>query len=329
MKLANEYATKALSLDGYLAAAHNSIGLIKLQSGDLPGAEKEFLSAAELDPKSPAPHRYLGEVYYRDGKKDQATQELNRALQLDPKDWRTYTNLGLNAYRGGDYKEAIAQWEQAQKIDPENLLVLRNLAAAYHAAGRDDDAVAALQHALVIKPTADVYNNLGTILFYQGKYDQSVPAFEKAAALNDSDYQSWGSLGDAYRWSTTQKDKAKPAYLTATRLLHSEIAKDPAQVSLHADLAMYLAKSGDKSAALLALQPLDRTKITDPSILYTIATGYELCGDRVKALATLLAAVKAGQDLHDIQNDPELVSLRADPRYQLEIVNAAADKPSN
>jgi eukaryotic-like serine/threonine-protein kinase len=329
MKLANEYASQALSLDSYLSAAHNSLGLVKLQSGDLAGAEREFLSAAELDPKSPTPHRYLGEVYYQEGKRDQANQELNHALQLDPKGWRTYTNLGLNAYRDGDYKEAVSQWEQALKIEPDNVFILRDLGAAYHAVGRDDDAIAALQRALTIKPTADAYNNLGTILFYQGKYDQSVPAFEKAAALMDNDYQSWGSLADAYRWSTTQKDKAKAAYQTAIRLIRQEITKNPQQMDLRGQLALYLAKIGDKNAALQALQSIDPAHVTDPQVLYNVATVYELCGERNQALNSLLAAVKAGQDLHDIQNDPELVSLRADPRYQLEIVGAAAGKSSN
>ena len=329
MKLANEYATKTLSLDGYLAAAHNSMGLVKMQSGDLGGAEKELLSASELDPKSPTPHRYLGELYYQDGKKDQATQELNRALQLDPKDWRTYTNLGLNAYRDGDYKQAVSQWEQAQKVDPDNVLVLRDLAAAYHAVSRDDDAVATLQRALTIRPTGDAYNNLGTILFYQGKYDQSVPAFEKVVAMNDSDYQSWGSLADAYRWSTTQKSKAKPAYQTAIRLVRDEIAKNPQQMDLRADLALYLAKSGDKNAAIQAQQPVEKANVADPTILYDMATVYELCGDRNRALGSLLTALKAGQDLHDVQNDPELVSLRADPRYQLDVVNAAPANSSH
>ncbi len=67
--------------------------LVKMQSGDFAGAEKEFLSAAQLDPKSATPHRYLGELYSSNAKRDQATQELGTALQLDPKDWRPTRHL--------------------------------------------------------------------------------------------------------------------------------------------------------------------------------------------------------------------------------------------
>jgi len=206
--------------------------------------------------------------------------------------------------------------------------VLRDLGAAYHALDRDDDAVAALQHALEIKPAADVYSNLGTILFYQGKYDESVPAFEKTVSLSANDFDSWGNLGDAYRWSSGQKDKAKSAYQQAIQLVQGEIAKNPAQIDLKADLAMYLAKSGDKRAALRALKPVEDAHSKDPAVLYNSAVVYELCGDRDNALNSLLAAVQAGQDLNDIKNEPEFVSLRADPRYHLQILSAAAAKPS-
>lgn len=327
IKIASEYATKALSLDSYLAAAHNSMGLVKMESGDLPGAEKEFLSAAELDPKSSIPQRWLGALYNQMDRRDQSTQALGRALQKDPQDWRTYMDLGLNAYRGGDYKQAISRWEQGLKIDPNNVLLLRDLGAAYHAVGREDDAVGALQQALAIRPTADVYNNLGTILFYQGKYDQSVPAFEKVVDLSAGGFDNWASLADAYRWSTSQKEKAGPAYQTAIRLVREQIAKNPNQTELRADLALYLAKSGDKTSAMAELPPAG--KVADPAVLYDIASVYELCGTRDEALNTLRAAVKAGQDLNDIKNDPELVSLRADPRYQLEIVSAVPAKSSN
>ncbi len=328
MKLASEYANKAVSLDSYLAAGHVSLGLVKMRAGDSTEAEKQFRAAADLDPKSATPHRDLGLLYGKTGKADQATAELQHALQLDPKDWRTYLATGLGAYQGGRFKAAASAWEMALKLEPDNVPALRNLGAVYHSLDRDDDAVAALQHALEVKPAPDVYGNLGTILFYQGKYDRAVPAFEKAVALGANIFDIWGNLGDAYRWSSNKKDQAKPAYEHAIQLVREEIAKNPNQMELRADVAMYLAKSGDKDRALKELKPLEESHITNPADLYTSALVYELCGKRDQALDALLAAVKAGQDLNDIKNEPEFVSLRADPRYHLTILSAAAAKPN-
>jgi len=328
-KLASEYANKAVSLDNYLAASHVSLGLVKMSAGDSAEAEKQFGAAADLDPKSAIPHRDFGLLYDKTGKADQATEELKHALQLDPNDWKTYMAMGLHAYQAGQFKEAASAWETALKLEPDNVPALRNLGAVYHSLGQDDDAVAALQHALEIKPDSDVYNNLGTILFYQGKYDKAVPAFEKAVELGANKYDSWGNLGDAYRWSSNKKEKAKPAYEHAVQLAREEIAKNPNQMELRADLALYLAKTGDKDRALKELKPVEEAHDANPSDLYTSALVYELCGKRGQALDALLAAVKAGQDLNDIKNEPEFVSLRADPRYHLQILSAAAAKPSH
>jgi eukaryotic-like serine/threonine-protein kinase len=328
MKLASEYANKAVSLDSYLAASHVSLGLVKMSAGDSTEAENQFRAAADLDPKSAIPHRDLGLLYDKTGKADQAAEELKRALQLDANDWKTYLAMGLDAYQAGRFKEAASAWEMALKLEPDNVPALRNLGAVYHSLDRDDDAVVALQHALEIKPGSDVYTNLGTILFYQGKYDKAVPAFEKAVALGANNFDSWGNLGDSYRWSSNKKDKAKPAYEHAIQLVREEIAKNPNQMELRADLAIYLAKISDKDAALKELKPVEEAHDTNPSDLYNSALVFELCGKREQALDTLLAAVKAGQDLNDIKNEPEFVSLRADPRYHLTILSAAPSKPN-
>jgi Flp pilus assembly protein TadD len=234
----------------------------------------------------------------------------------------------VNAFQVGRYQEAASDLERARKLEPDSVSVLRNLGAVYHMLGRDDDAIAALQHAIEVKPDPDVYTNLGTILFYQGKYDESVPAFEKAVALKANNFENWGNLGDAYRWSSGKKGKAKAAYQQAIQLAQEEIIKNPTQIELKTDLAMYLAKSGDKSAALRGLEPVEAARSKDPTVRYDSAVVYELCGQRDKALNSLLAAVQGGEDLNDIKNEPEFVSLRTDPRYHLQILNAAATKPS-
>jgi tetratricopeptide (TPR) repeat protein len=108
MKLASEYANKAVSLDNYLANGHGSLGMAKMSDGDSTEAEKQFRIAADLDPKSAIPHRNLGLLYDKTGTGDQATAELQHALQLDPKDWKTYLAMGLDAYQAGRFKEAAA-----------------------------------------------------------------------------------------------------------------------------------------------------------------------------------------------------------------------------
>lgn len=204
--------------------------------------------------------------------------------------------LGAIAHKTADYNAAASNWEQASKIQPDSLLALANLGAVYHMLGRDDDAATALQRALEIKPDASTYSNLGTVRFYQGHYDDSVAAFEKAVELSANDYEMWGNLGDAYRWSSTQKVKAKPAYQQAIQLVGEEINKHPDRMGLRTDLALYLAKSGDKQSALRQLKPVEQALNKDPSTMYYSAMVYEICGDARKCAALALGSGQSGPE---------------------------------
>ncbi len=323
VKLTSEYAAKAVALDDDLGAAHIAQGLARMQAGDTAAAEKQFQRAAEMDPKSSTPHLWLASLYSKTGKAAQSDEELKRGLQLNPNDARLHLQAGGNAYQAGKYQDAITHWEEVRRLQPDNLLALQNLGAAYQTIGRDDDAAAALQQALTIKPTADAYNNLATLRFFQGHYQEAVPAFEKAVELGANHFDNWANLGDAYRWTPGSPDKAKRAYQEAIRLVKDEIGKHPEQIELKADLAMYLAKSGDKQAALATLQPVEQSHTKDPNVLYDVAQVYEICGNRQAALKALAASVKAGRSLEDIKNEPEFVSLRADPRYHMDVLSAA------
>ena len=74
----------------------------------------------------------------------------------------------------------------------------------------------------------------------------------------------------------SKKDKAKPAYENAIRMVREEIAKNPNQTEQRIDLAMYLAKSGDKEEALKEMKPVEAAHDTNPSDLYNSALVYEL-----------------------------------------------------
>ena len=90
---------------------------------------------------------------------------------------------GVILFTAGRPAEAVPALERAAKLAPDSALVYRNLGAAYHGADRYAEATTSLQTALQIKPDPAVYNNLGTVLFTRGLYDQSVDAFDRAVKM--------------------------------------------------------------------------------------------------------------------------------------------------
>ncbi|HET7871421.1 MAG TPA: tetratricopeptide repeat protein, partial [Terriglobales bacterium] len=321
VRQATQSAARARELNNELADAHLASGVAAMLNSHNDEAEREFGKAADLDPKSSKPHRWLGFMFNSAGKSQAAEQELNRAMALDGKDWRARMNLGLLFYKGARYPEAANAWEQVSKLTPDNLVVLGNLAAVYHMMDRNDDAAAALQRSLEIKPDAYAYGNLGTLRFFQGRYADAVPAFEKAVKLEANEYLWWGNLGDAYRWAPGQASKAKPAYENAIRLAKEQVAAHPDDLDLRSSLAVYLVKSGDKQAALSQIEEVERAPKKPSSVLFKAAVVHELAGERNQALAALSAALKAGYALKEVKNEPELLNLRADARYQSLLAN--------
>jgi serine/threonine-protein kinase len=180
--------------------------------------------------------------------------------------------------------------------------------------GRFADASAQYQNALQIRPSASTYSNLGTSLFFQGLYQQSVTAFEKAIELGASNYQIWANLGDAYRQTPGNEEKARETFQTAIRLVRDELSGKPDDGDLRSQLALYLAKSGEKQEAL---DHAARAKRLDQSapVFATLVLIYEICGLREQALEAMGAALKTGYSLEEFSRDPELLELRKDPRY--------------
>jgi serine/threonine-protein kinase len=313
---AMQSAARAVQLNEYLVDSHLAAGVAAMMAGRSEEAEREFRRGADLEPKNSKPHRWLGILFIRTASNQQAEAELMRALALNAEDWRARLNLGLLYYKIARYPEAADAFQAVSRLTSDNLIVLKNLASAYHMMDRYEDAASALQRSLEIKPAATTYNNLGTLRFFQGQYDDAVPAFEKAVNMASSNYLYWGNLGDAYRWAPGQAAKANPAYQNAIRLARDEIATHPQDLDLQTNLALYLAKSGNKQEALARIQAVERAPKKPASVLFNSTVAYELCGERNQALSVLAAALKAGYGLKEIRNEPELVALRADTRYQ-------------
>jgi serine/threonine-protein kinase len=280
-----------------------------------------------MDPQNAKVHLWMGNEYVHRGDNTAGEAAYQKAIRLAPDDWTAQSELGTFYYRRARYADAARSWERCVQSTPDNVLVQRNLAAAYHMLGRDEDAAARLQRALEIQPAATTYNNLGTLRFFLGQYSDAAEAFEKAVQLSANNYLYWGNLGDAYRWVPGKKEKSTPAYLRASELLNEKIAASPDDPDLHASLAAYFAKSGDRKGALREIAVVLKSPRKTAAGWFKAVIVYELSGRRDQALAALRSALEANYSLKEIENEPELVELRTDPRYHQTVAPFASSKP--
>ena len=308
-------ANEAVKLDPFVASAHVSLGLVQTSTGDTDGAVASFERALRLDPNHAGGHRGLGAVAKSAGRLEESRVHLSRALAADPTDWELMWILGELEHQSARYQEAAAWYTRASEIVPDSPVPYRLLGAAHHMLGDYGAAAAAFQKSISLLPTAGGYANLGTALFFQGHYRDSLPAFERAVELQPGSALHWGNLGDAYRFVPGNADKAAQSYARGIQLLREQLAKDPTQPVNRSRLALYLAKSGQTANALRELNQVLTPTVGEVNTLYRATLTYELAGRRGDALAMLERALTRGYAINEVRADPELEKLRGDVRY--------------
>jgi eukaryotic-like serine/threonine-protein kinase len=117
---AEKAALKALELDGGLAEAHVSLGLVRFfYDWDWPAAEAEFKSAIDLNPNYALGHLYYWAYLRAMGRLEEALQEIRRAEALDPLSLPISASLAVHYYVARDYPRAIEQANRALEMEPQ------------------------------------------------------------------------------------------------------------------------------------------------------------------------------------------------------------------
>ena len=308
-------ARKAVAIDPYLADGHVALGLAQLANGDHNGATASFSQALALDPKNAQAHRGLGEVAEAQDRRQDAQAAYERAVSFDAGDWELSRLAGNIHFRAGRYREALDWYKKAAVLATDVAIPHALVGGTYHMLGDYPNAAEALQRAIAIQPTGSIYSNLGTTLFFQGRYQDAVAAFEKAVGMLPNDPLLWGNLGDAYANVPAGREKGQQAYRRAVQLLDQQVAREPANVMALSRLALYLAKQGDAVRARTVLDGIPDLSTRDLNTLYRAAVTSEILGQREQALRWLELALQGGYPMHEAAGDPSLAPLRADVRY--------------
>ena len=316
VELARKASLRALQLNDLLTPVHVTLGIIRTGTGEPQAAFADFDRALALDPTSADALREKAAACQALGRPAEAEALFKQAVELRPAYWGNHAHLGAFYYRHGRYAEAEAAFRKVIELVPDNARGYANLGWLLHAAGgRDDEAVAVLERSMALRPSYAAASNLGGIEFSRGRFAEAARAFERAAALDASDYRVWRNLGISRFYAPGERPQARDALERALRLGEQQLHVNPRDAALLVDLGDCQALLGNGGRARELLKRGLALAPDDVEVQRTAAAAFEQIGDREAALRWIRRALEAGYPRARVEGDPGLAALRADPRY--------------
>ncbi|MGB2635111.1 MAG: tetratricopeptide repeat protein [Candidatus Acidiferrum sp.] len=130
--LAIAAAKKSIALDDGLAEGHRSLAFaLFFWEWDVPGAEREFQRAIDLNPKDVEAHHWYATMLVSLSRFPEAINEIEQARKLDPLSSSIAADRAIILYRSGNTDEAIAILQELKTAEPGFLSPARYLANIY------------------------------------------------------------------------------------------------------------------------------------------------------------------------------------------------------
>jgi len=315
IELAQQACAKAIALGNSGAEGHMCLGMIENGTGQFEKAAQEFTQAVQLDPVNTQAYRRLADAYQNLNQLDKAEDTYKRGIAVRPDFWGGYSSLGVFYFGQAEYEKAQAIFEKAVSLRPNNYGDYSNLGAVLLYEGKDEEATQALEKSIAIRPSYGAYQNLAEAYLRLRKFDRVARNIQEALKLDDSNYQTWGNLGEAYYYGGN-KPAATDSYKKAISMAEQQLKINPRDTNVLIDLATYWAMLDDRTRAL---DYLDRSLVgnrKDKELLFQAALVYNQLHETGTALEWLGKALAAGYSKSVVGKTPDLDNLHDNPRYQ-------------
>ena len=208
--------------------AHNNLGYLCVDQGDLDKAIAHFEAALRIRSRKLNPHYNVGSAFVR-------------------------MNLADALARKGQPDEAMVHYEEAIRLQPNYADAYYNRGNVLFAEGRIDEAMADWEKTLQIQPNdADAHTCIGNALLRKGSLKEAIAHYEKALALAPGDPHSRNNIAWVFATSSdgSIRDGVK-AVEFAQEAVQLSSGRDPNFVRT---LAAAYAESSRFSEAIAAAQ---------------------------------------------------------------------------
>jgi len=200
---------QALAINPVLAQAHNNLGLALKRSGDLPLAMDHFRLALSLRPDLAHVHVNLGLALGETARSDEAIGHLRQALALAPRLAQAHHGLAMVLADMGGWHEALPHFQAAVDAAGHDTRYRLHLGNALMQVGRLEQAVDQFIGALEGSPeNTEVLNNLGVALARSNRVQQARACFQRVLDLDPANPDAKRNLDRVDRLQRGQSGSA-------------------------------------------------------------------------------------------------------------------------
>jgi TolB-like protein/Flp pilus assembly protein TadD len=307
---------QALEEDASASSVYIALGDLYRFSGEYEDSLREYSKALEINASAVAAYGGQAETYLLDNKPQLAEEMLQRAIELQPDNWQTYDDMGSFLFLMGRHEEAIPYFRRLTELMPDNSSALNNLGATLYLNGNVAQATEAWQKSLSQEPSAIAYSNVGSGLFFLGRFDEAADMYHKAVEYAPENFEYWGNLGDAYRYSHTLFELAEPMYRNAIKLGKERLGINPSDAYTLSALGHFHASVGERELALQYMAKAEVLAPQDMYIYYYSATTLAALNELDRAVLALEKSIALGYSADMVRVDAGLAVLRDHPDFE-------------
>ena len=319
-ELAREGCLRALALDSTAVYPNMVWGSLCEQDGRPDDAIAAYRRVMSTDPKHTTARRRLAEIYIgTQGRQDEAEAMYREGFALKPDYWEEPARLGYFFDRLERTDEAIEYYQLVLALAPEQHWTLNRMGIYYHNSEDLENAQRYYLRCLAVRPDYNVCNNLGTLMYFQGRFEEAGEYYELALIYSDSTnedyYRRLNNLAAALYWVDGQRDRTLEIFRDAITLGEASLENDPENAVHIAYLAGLYAMTGDEASARKYARLKVASESDDSFVMFLLGCAWEKLGERELALHHIGNAARNDYPLTELQAEQLLKDLVDDVRF--------------
>ncbi|MEM6798149.1 MAG: tetratricopeptide repeat protein [Planctomycetota bacterium] len=243
----------------------------------------DFSMAIELQPEKAEYYLLRSQAALKREDFDAGLADLDKIIELEPAKPQYYLLRSRANQQKEDFDSALADAKQAGEMATEpaqQAAALQQQGMVLRAQGKNDEAIAAFDKAAELAPeSVPSYQLLGELYQKQGDLDKAVEQLTRAIELAPDDIASRMMRADLYN--------RQARYGDALADVEAALARQPGLLQGHLMRTALLSQLGRESEAVTALEQLVKAAPDQPSIHMQLAGLYMDLGESDKAIDSL------------------------------------------